>query len=115
MPVLDFSLREAPELIYKLMLEIWHYDNAVVTEALELRGSGSLNAHGVIRLRFRRTFKPERNLFFCQLRLDSPLQPTGYTGFLIRGAVKQYADGMTTASADHTTWHYNQTRWMNPI
>ena len=71
------------------------------------------NANAHIRLRFRRTFKPERSLFFAQLRMDVPDEKTGFAGLIVKGEVKTDADEIAVSTTTCTVI-YNQCSWIDP-
>jgi len=66
-----------------------------------------------IRLRFRRTIKAERSLFFAQLRMVKPLGQARFAGIIITGEIKEANDGFC-ASSKSCTVIYNRCDWSLP-
>ena len=96
-------------------IEVWVGDGL----RLELNEliSRSAPAHACpgarVRIRFRRTFKSSRSLFFSQLRMDDPDEKTGFAGLIIRGETKRESIGVSIKTTSCTTV-YLRCDWINP-
>jgi hypothetical protein len=76
-------------------------------------GSQEAPLNAQIRLRFRKTFKPERSLFFAQLRTDEVDSITGFTGLLVKGQVLVGSEAPEVDTKSCTTI-FHHSNWLDP-
>jgi hypothetical protein len=91
-------------------LTVWVRDDPRSSLAVTSTGIGSSDppTSGEIRLRFRRTIDPHRTLFRAEAILPGVRPKKGFSGFTIRGDVRQAGDAITVRDRGgayrHNVW-----------
>jgi hypothetical protein len=113
MPTIDDQCHRMQFDGLKVKVVVMMYEEAAWSRVLDRGdGPGGEKLTGELRIRFRRTSVSGRSLYFAQLRLSMPLRDTGYSGFSMRGTVKQ-ADRLTW-TMDSVAAEYNMNEWRRP-
>jgi hypothetical protein len=96
-------------------LEIWVHDEMQKRSVIPLGSDGPVDevAAAQIRLRFRRTFKPARSLFFAQLMTEVRDPQTGFAGLVAEGSMKAEENRFIIDMPTRTVI-YNSSRWLHP-
>ncbi len=78
-------------------------------------GESNENAqpNAALRIRFRHTFKPSRNLFLAQLMLNEPHESTGLASAILDGEIKHNNDDFLVKTSS-STCVYNRSHWIDP-
>ena len=76
-------------------------------------GPNQEHTNSELRLRFRETVKPERVLFFAQLRMAQPVGPARFAGMIVRGEIKTLGSSQNVMVMSAASM-FNQMDWVDP-
>lgn len=91
-------------------LHVYVQGQCVASKKLAIPDTANEIVPAELRSEFRSTIDPRRSLFMVQAMLDQPIQGLGFSGFKVKGELRDNA-GAWVARVKSVVGHYKVTAW----